>query len=151
MAAKLNFVERYKPLRGVFEFDVIKDGSVIKHVRDENLIVDGARAQRARLIGGDGTNRQITKIAFGTNGTAADVTDTEITDAFEKAIFGHTYPEAGRVKFDWGLAASENNGQAIMEFGLLCADGTLFARFVLDEPINKQEIFALQGSWEIIF
>jgi hypothetical protein len=151
MKAGINLVEKVRPLRGICGFDVIQDGKVIRHVRDENLIVDGARAQMARLVGGDGTNRQITKIAFGTNGTAADVTDTEITDAFVKAVTEHTYPETGRVQFSWNLATSEYNDQAIMEFGLLCADDTLFARFVLTSPINKQSVFALQGTWEIVF
>jgi hypothetical protein len=149
--AGIDLVEKVRPLRGIFEFDVIQDGKVIRHVRDGNLIVDGARVEMAHLIGGDGTNRQIAKIAFGTNGTAANVTDTEITDAFEKAVSGHAYPETGQVQFAWSLAKTENNNQAIMEFGLLCADGTLFARFVLDEPINKQSVFALQGTWTIVF
>jgi hypothetical protein len=151
MEAKLNFFEKYKPVRGIFEFDVIKNGEVIKHVRDDNHIVDGARFQMAHLIGGDESDRQITTIAFGTNGTAPTDSDTTITNAFEKDISGHTYPEAGQVQFAWNLATTEDNGQAIMEFGLLCADGTLFARFVLTDPIYKQQAFALQGTWTIEF
>jgi hypothetical protein len=147
----LIFKEAHKPLKGIFELDAIKNGKVIEHTREENLIVDGARVQMAHLISGDAEDREITRIAFGTDGTAPAATDTEITDAFEKEVSGCTFPEAGHVKFSWSLAASEDNGQAIMEFGLLCADGALFARRTRANPIYKESDIALQGSWEIIF
>jgi hypothetical protein len=148
---EIEIIDRNKPVRGIFGLKVLKNGVLIEHSREENLIVDGARVQMARLIGGDGTNRQITKIALGTNGTAPEVTDTEITNAFEKAVSGHAYPEAGQVQFSWNIATSEDNGQAILEFGLLCADGTLFARRTRTNPIYKESDIALQGTWTIIF
>jgi hypothetical protein len=150
-SAGLHFKDTHRSVKGIFELKVIKNGKVIEYIREENLIVDGARVQMAHLIGGDGANRQITKIAFGTNGTAPTVNDTAITDAYEKAFSGHTYPEAGQVQFAWNLATSEDNGQAILEFGLLCADGTLFARRTRTNPIYKESDIALQGSWKIIF
>jgi hypothetical protein len=148
---ELHFKDTHRPIKGIFDLKVIKNGKVIEHTRDENLIVDGARVQMAHLIAGESANRQITKIAFGTNGTAPAVNNTAITDAFEKAFSGHTYPEAGQVKFSWNLATSEDNGQEIMEFGLLCADGTLFARRTREKPLNKESDIALQGTWEIVF
>jgi hypothetical protein len=151
MAIGLHFRDVHKPLKGIFEMDVIKAGKVIEHVREENLIVDGARVQMAHLIAGEVTNRKIAKIAFGTSGTAPTVNDTEITDAFAKNVTGFTYPEAGQVKFDWSLATTEDNDQAILEFGLLCADGTLFARRTRTNPIHKESDIALQGSWAIIY
>ena len=68
------------PLRGMFELIVKKDGKVIETYCDNNLIVNGARNQAARLFAGDGTNRAIAKIAFGTSGAAPAVTDTVMTD-----------------------------------------------------------------------
>jgi hypothetical protein len=91
------------------------------------------------------------KIAFGTSGVAPTVNDEEITDAFEKNLSGHTYPEAGQVQFSWNLATSEDNGQAILEFGLICADGTLFARRTRTNPIYKESDISLLGTWTIIF
>jgi hypothetical protein len=38
-----------------------------------------------------------------------------------------------------------------MEFGLLCADGTLFARRTRTKPINKESDISLSGSWTIIY
>jgi hypothetical protein len=44
----------------------------------------------------------------------------------------------GRVTISWELLTSEDNGQAIMEFGLVCADNTLFSRRVRANPIYKE-------------
>ncbi|MDR2632124.1 MAG: hypothetical protein LBC51_00685 [Treponema sp.] len=38
------------------------------------------------------------------------------------------YPAAGQIQINWNLLTAEANGKAIMEFGLLCSDGTLFTR-----------------------
>jgi hypothetical protein len=147
----LHFKDFERPMKGIFELKVFKAGVLIEHTREENLIVDGARVQMAHLIAGEGTNREIAEIAFGTSGVAPTVNDTIITNAYEKAVSGHTYPEAGQVKFTWGLTTAEDNGQEILEFGLLCADGTLFARRTRTKPINKESDIALQGSWTIIY
>jgi hypothetical protein len=149
--ARLDVYDKYRPLKGIFEVKVIKNGKVIEHTIEENLIVDGARVQMAHLIAGEGTNRETAKIAFGTSGVAPTVNDTTITNPFEKAISGHSYPEAGQVKFDWNLTTAEDNGQAILEFGLVCADNTLFARRTRTNPIYKEADIALQGSWTIIY
>jgi hypothetical protein len=147
----MHLEDENKPIKGIFELKVFKGGELVEHAVKENLIVDGARVQMAHLIAGESTNRQITKIAFGTSGVAPTVNDTEITDAYEKTVSGHTYPEAGQVKFSFELTTAEDNGQAILEFGLLCADGTLFARRTRTNPINKESDIALQGSWTIIY
>jgi hypothetical protein len=46
------------------------------------------------------------------------------------------YPAPGQARFNWLVAANEANGMAVMEFGLICADGTLFARYVRQTPKN---------------
>jgi hypothetical protein len=148
---KIRFRDNEKPIVGIFRLKVLKNGEIIEDIEDRNLIVDGARVQMAHLIGGDVTNRQITKIAFGTSGTAPTVNDTTITDAFTKGVSGHTYPENGQVQFSWNLATTEANGMAILEFGLLSQDDTLFARRTRTNPIYKESDIALQGSWTITF
>lgn len=139
------------PLRGIFELIVKKDGKVIETYRDDNLIVNGARNQAARLFAGDGANRAIANIAFGTSGSAPAVTDTAITGAYTKAVSGFEYPETGQVQTNWELGTSENNGMAIMEFGLLSADGTLLCRKVRERPINKETDISIEGHWKWIF
>jgi len=108
------FVEE-APMRGVFEMKVFKDEKLIDKILEENLIVNGARQQMARLIAGEGNGRTIAKIAFGTSGTEPTPADTAIANQWAKTISGHSYPESGRVQFDWELLVTENNGMAILE------------------------------------
>ena len=144
------FVENVT-MKGIFELNVFKDGKLIEKIREENLIVNGARLQLAHLVGGDGTGRTVTKIAFGTNGTDADPADAVIANQWSKAVGGHSYPDTNKVQFDWELYVTENNGMAIMEFGLLTADGTLFARKTRTNPIHKASDISMEGHWTIVF
>ena len=139
------------PLRGVFGIRVYKSGKLIEEVLDENLIVNIAREQMAHLVAGRTQGRHITSIAFGTSNVDPEPTDTVITGQWAKAIFGHSFPVSGRVRFDWRLGVTENNGMAIREFGLLTADGRLFARKTRTNPINKESDISIEGNWTIIF
>lgn len=144
------YVERF-PLKGIFKMIVRRNGKVIEEYEDHNLILNGARNQAARLFAGDTTDRSIARIAFGTNGTAPAATDTEITDAFTKDVSGFSYPDVGQIQTDWELGTSENNGMAIMEFGLVSADGTLLCRKVRENPIYKESDISIEGHWNWIF
>ena len=148
---KIKFRDKVVPLRGVFELKVYKSGKLIEEVIDKNLIVNIAREQMAHLIAGETAGRFIESIAFGTNNAAPTPTDTVITGQWSKAVSGHSYPEIGRVRFDWVLNKSENNGMAIREFGLLTGDGNLFARKTRVNAINKESDISIVGSWTIIF
>jgi hypothetical protein len=138
-------------LRGILKYTVFRGGVPIETIEDHNLIVNGARNQMARLIAGDFTNRHITKISFGTSGTAPTVNDTAITNAFTKNVAGHEYPAMGQVRINWNLLTTEDNGQAILEFGLICADNTLFSRRTRENPIYKAQDISIEGQWTIIF
>lgn len=142
--------ERF-PMKGILRITVRRKGEVVEEWEDHNLIVNGARNQAARLFAGDGENRAIAKIAFGTSGTTPAVTDTEITGAYTKAVTGFSFPDVGQVQTNWELGTSENNGMAIMEFGLLSADGTLLCRKVRENPIYKEADISIEGHWTWIF
>lgn len=139
------------PIKGIFEITVRKKGVVIEHYIDHNLIVNGARNQAARLFAGDGEHRAISKIAFGTSGLSPSVEDTAITNQYAKDVSGFEFPEMGQVQTNWELNVSENNGMAIMEFGLLSADGTLLCRKVRENPIHKESDISIEGHWTWIF
>jgi hypothetical protein len=130
---------------------VYRSGVLIEEYEEHNLIVDTARFQMARLTAGDTDGRHITHIAFGTSGTAPAAADTVITGQFARPLIGISFPESGKVQFDWELPVTENNGMAIREFGLLTADGTLFARRARTNPINKESDISIEGHWIIIF
>lgn len=138
-------------LRGIFRLDIRRaDGSLIERIEEHNLIVNGAKNQLARLVAGDAAGRHITEIGFGTGTTAANPNDTTLISAYWKNVLSVSYPGIGQVAFTWSLATAEANGKAITEFGLRCADGTLFARKVR-APIHKSDDLSLNGTWTIVF
>jgi hypothetical protein len=142
-------------LRGIFTMKVYKgeggNRKLIETFEDRNLIVNLARVSMAHLIAGDVAQRSMLSIAFGTNGNAPTVDDTDITNPYIKNLGSVVYPKIGQVRFAWNLTTSEANGKAIMEFGLLTADGNLFCRRTRTTPINKESDISLEGTWTIIF
>lgn len=139
------------PMRGIFTLEAWRGGERVLLVDECNLIVNNAKAQLANLIGGNGANRQITQIGFGTGVTAPSPDNTGLAvGAFWKPVTSVAYPATGQVAFSWSLSTAEANGLAITEFGLRCADATLFSRKVRS-PINKAGDLSLTGTWTIIF
>jgi hypothetical protein len=139
------------PMRGCFIMRVYRRGKLIEVYKDYNLIVNGAKDAAAHLLGGDGNGKHVSKIAFGISGNIPTPDDTEIKSPFVKNVSGVGYPALGQAEFMWKLLAPEANGKLIMEFGLLCEDGTLFARKVREKAIPKESDIALEGEWIIIF
>ena len=139
-----------QPLAGEFRLAIYRDGQLVEEFAEPNLIVDGAKNQLARLVGGAGTGRHITHVGFGIGTTAAAPGNTGLTGAFWKPVTSVSYPATGQAAFAWSLSTAEANGLAITEFGLRCADGTLFARKVR-APIHKSDDLSFTGTWTIIF
>jgi hypothetical protein len=135
---------------GHFHLELCHAGILITVIDEENLIVNGAKNQLARLVGGNSTNRHITKIGFGIGQTAVAPGNTALTNPYVKAIGSVEYPATGQVRFNWTLSTTECNGIAITEFGLICADNTLFSR-KQRAPIQKESDLSLSGAWTIIF
>lgn len=138
-------------LKGVFEMKVYKSNKLIEQISDNNFIVNAAKDQMAHLVAGESEGRHITSIAFGTSNTAPTPDNTVITGQWSKTLLGYSFPENGKARFDWRLEVNENNGMAIREFGLLTADGNLFARITRTNPINKESDISIEGNWTIIF
>jgi hypothetical protein len=130
-------------VRGVSRMRIYRRGTLIEEYEDRNLIVDGARTAMARLIAGNGIGKNINRISFGTNDNMPVPGNTSIASPFTKSFDRVSYPASNHVEFDWSLATSE--------FGLLCADGILFARKNRYTPINKDSDIAIEGQWVIIF
>lgn len=145
----MNFSDE-QPMRGDFRLEVRRNGVLVDVFEEKNLIVNGAKDQLARLVGGSGANRQITQIGFGTGAAAASPGNTALTAAYTKPVTSVEYPTTGQVRFNWTLSTAEANGKSITEFGLICADNTLFSRKVR-APIQKESDLSLSGAWTIIF
>lgn len=139
-------------IKGVFFMQIIcaHTGKVLETYEDRNLVVNNGREIVTKLLGAGTTTKKLSKIAFGTNGTAPTGADNAITGAFTKNLGAVTYPTISSVKFDWTLGASEGNGINIVEFGILSSDDTLFARKVR-ALIAKNSDIILNGNWTISF
>lgn len=137
-------------VRGNVHIKIFQGRNLIDEIKAHNLVVNAGRNAAAGLLGNGTPTKYITQVAFGTDGTDPSSLDTAITAAFNKAIASTSYPSTGVVQFDWTLELTEDNGVTIKEIGLLCSDGTLFARKT-GMNIIKDNTIRLEGSWTIIF
>lgn len=145
------FKDTLEAPRGHFLLKVYRRGLLADVVDKPNLIVDGSKLIHAKLLGGSVVNNSVTTIGFGTNGTAPAGGNTTLTAPFTKLLDSVTYPASNQVTFNFSLASGEDNGQAIMEFGLLTGSGALYARVVRASAINKAADISFAGSWTISF
>jgi len=144
-------------MEGLFRLELRRHGKLEQLIEERNLIVDGAKNQLARLVGGNVAGRHITQIGFGIGSAAAAPTNTALTfsplhptTSSRKAVSSVEYPAIGQVQFNWSLSTTELNDVTITEFGLFCQDGTLFARKAR-APIQKDADLSLVGAWTILF
>lgn len=126
------------------------DGALVGIERGANLVVTSGREACAILAGSGDTDKIVTLMHFGTSDTATNMSDTAITAPFPKAFDGVTYPVAGKVRYIGSLETSENNGVTVKEVGLVCTDGTLFARYVIGS-IAKTSAIRLEVTWDVTF
>lgn len=163
-------------LKGRLVFRVIRDGKVIHEARD-NLIVTTGRNTLAKLLGGQ-TGMHVTKFGVGVNDDPADASDTDLTgmttidpDTQEEVVNppvkvnisetrigtnleaedGTTFSDPKVVQFHFVLGTSAAVGMDISEYGLFCADGSLFSRVVRERPFPKTALDKIVGFWQITF
>jgi hypothetical protein len=147
----MKFNEQANGPTGHLRVEVRRAGKLIEVFDEDNLIVDVSKTIHSRLLGGATTGKMVTTIGFGTSGTAPAAGNTALTSAFTKAVDSVTYPATNQVQFNFSLLSSEANGKAIMEFGLLTGDGSLYARRVRSGALSKDTDISLTGSWIITF
>ncbi|GAN83792.1 hypothetical protein F1645_16400 (plasmid) [Novacetimonas hansenii] len=145
--------EKMRREHGRVDLKIWRAGVLIAHETDSNLIVEGAANMKAALLSGDTTGKYaIAQIGFGTNAAAAQETDSALTGAYVKPVDGITPNSAtGQLTVAFSLAATEANGISISEYGLLSANGVLFARRVRDLPLLKASDLSFSGTWQITF
>jgi hypothetical protein len=144
------FFDERMTIEGRLEVAVWRRGRLVDRWAGSNLVLSAGKSVMAALIGGGGAGKTVDRIGFGTDGAGPFPGDTVLTGAYTKAVAAVSYPAAGQVRFDWSLGVGEGNGMTIREFGLICGDGTLFARKTRG-GIEKQSDISLTGSWTITF
>jgi hypothetical protein len=141
------------PIQGILKLRVFKKGKLIEDDGGNNLITNYPRNMLARHLTGEdeALSYLITQVAVGTDGTPPQGNNNSIASPLIKDITGFSYPAVGQVQFDWELLETEGNGMTIYEFGLLTAEGILFARRTRTAPINKDSDIRIEGHWKILF
>lgn len=143
--------DEFKAPTGHFHLEIYEKGVLVEVFDEHNLIVNNSKQIQANLLGGNVTGQSVTQISFGTNGTAPAAGDTAITSPYTKNIDSVSYPLTNEVQFNFSLGAAEDNGAAILEFGLLTASGILYARKTRSSALNKASDISLTGSWIISY
>jgi hypothetical protein len=135
---------------GHFLLTVYRHGRLVETMDRPNLIVTGSRHAHATLLGG-ATSGVITDIGFGSSLTPAAYGNTTLTAPYTKAVDGVSYPASNAVAFAFSLGTGEDNGAAIGEFGLLTANGALYARIVRSTALIKTSDLSFTSTWTITF
>ena len=135
-------------LKGIFKINIFKNGKLIEEYVDKNTVVNSGREAITKLLGNDGISKYILSIGVGTSNIVPSVSDTSLTDSFIKPLSTTSYPDSTSIKFTFDIGTSEANPKSIREFGLLCSDGTLFARKTRT-VIEKDVDISISGEWTI--
>ena len=146
----MKLLDEMKNCKGVLTICVRQNGRVIEQWQDNNLIVDAGRIRMAELLGGTKASQHVTHVGIGSGSAPADPGDINLTDRVLVPV--KTVVIDGKtVHFDFFVPADVGNGTAIREFGLFCADGTMFSRRVRSGTIEKEPDIEIEGYWEIHF
>lgn len=127
------------------------EGNLIEEHRGSNLVVNTGRTALTALLATADADKRVTRAEWG-EGTAAPLpSDTSLTNAYQNGIVSSSNPSPIQVQFELALGVSEGNGLELTELGLVCDDGTLFARYVWGSTISKSAGFSVEASWIIQF
>lgn len=143
------FQDSTKPCRGDFHLAVYKGGEIIGRVDDHNLVVDAGRIRLAELAAGK-SGSCITKIGVGSGSTAEAADDTEL-EGQQLFPLASASVDGRDARFDFLIDNSQANGLKIHEFGLFCADGTMFSHRVRTGLIEKEDDIQIKGYWILHF
>ena len=143
------FQDSTKPCRGDFHLAVYKDGKIIDRIDDHNRVVDAGRIRLAELAAGK-SGSCITRIGVGSGSAQEAATDTELA---EQQLFplASASVDGRDARFDFLIDNSQANGLKIHEFGLFCADGTMFSHRVRTGLIEKEDDIQIKGYWILHF
>ena len=130
------------------------EGPLGKEVRHyKNLVVNNGKTILAKLLGNDVAyiGDFVSKIAFGTSGTAPVATNTALgAEVLQKAATV-TYPSINSVMFSATMLDTEGGSNIFQELGLKSdATGMLFSRLVIP-AITKSSLYKIQVDWTISF
>ena len=144
---ELKLKETMNNYKGTLTLLIRKNGKVIEEIKEHNLIVDSGKVRLAQLLAGQST-AAIKYVGIGSGEDQALATDTQLKDQqlipiTETSIVGTT------AHFDFFIGTGVADGAIIHEFGLFCADETMFSHRVRTGKIEKEADMEIKGYWEI--
>lgn len=145
----MKFTENASAFNGHLNFAVKRNGEVVDTYDNHNLIVTAGRQRMAELLAG-ASSAHVTHVGIGTGTDAASIDDTALKDQVLIPVTG-TKAEGKVAHFDFTIDTGTGNGLKIREFGLFCADGTMFSHRVRTGVIEKADDIEIEGYWEIRF
>lgn len=134
---------------GIAEWDA-RTGALIGHQVQHNLAVTAGRNLIRDLLAGDAV-AGLTHFALGTSGTAVQASDTALGVEVHRDIFTTTTKDSAKLTIEYFLSSVSANGYTLREAGLF-NDGTagsMYARVVLSNPIEKNASKSLTFTWEL--
>lgn len=144
----MEFKDTLNKLTGRLTIRVIdRDGNVVSEEAGNNLIVNSGYNAAAQAMSGV-AGAAIAKVGIGTNATLPAGTDKVLTSPFIVNVDSIDYPGDAIVRFNFTIPYEVANGMIIAEYGLITADGRLFARRVR-ERVTKTQFLMIVGMWEI--
>lgn len=133
-------------LKGVLSLKFYEKNVLIREEKANNLIVTSGINALLSGLKGD-ANKNIYKVQMGTRGDAPVAGDTSITGAVDIDIVTKTV-SGSKLIITFSIGSGVGNGTTFAEFGLICADGTLFSRKAWPS-FTKIADLTIQGTWEI--
>ena len=144
-----SFVDMAKPCKGEFHIDVFKDGRCVDSYGDHNLVVESGRIRLAELAAGK-SSAYITQIGIGEGSTTEKDTDTALENQMLFPLNDASVTDRD-ARVDFSIDNTQGNGLKIHEFGLFCADGTMFSHRVRKGAIEKENDITIKGYWILHF
>ena len=138
-----------KPCKGEFHIDVFKDGRCVDSYGDHNLVVESGRIRLAELAAGK-SSAYITQIGIGEGSTTEKDTDTALENQMLFPLNDASVTDRD-ARCDFSIDNTQGNGLKIHEFGLFCADGTMFSHRVRKGVIEKENDITIKGYWILHF
>ncbi|MBR1728036.1 MAG: hypothetical protein IJ728_00700 [Selenomonadaceae bacterium] len=155
----LIFEDDTKKITGEFHLAIYKASKLINEYNDHNLVVNDGRRRLAQLAAGL-SNSAIKYLGVGSGSDEESPTDFCLQEQVLIPLTTATVNDRD-ARFDFIVDRQHANNLTIREFGLFCADGTMFshrvrfkelsdgARKVLQ--IDKEDDIVINGYWIIHF
>lgn len=137
-------------IEGEVYIEVWLGGELAFAWHDKNMVMTKGKENIARLFAGE-TGLHATHVGFGTSATPASPDDADLSGKVTKEISSREYNTPTSVRCHFELEEDDAVGMNIREFGLFCADGSLFSRRTRPEGLQKTNQESIRGYWQIRF